>query len=773
MTADGLRAGNLAARAGGWSARHPWKAILLWIAFVASALALGSATGTDTSDEAGAGESLRAERTLNDAFPERNRETVLVQSAGGGATAPDLRAVVDEAVRRLRTTDHVREVKDPYARDAAGALSRDGRAALISFGIPAEQGDTEGRVDASLATVESLQAAHPDFRIEQLGDASVGKALGEAHERDMHKAEAISLPITLAILVVAFGALVAASVPLLLGISAVAAAIGLIGPLSQLTPVADWIFSVVLLIGLAVGVDYSLFYLRREREERARGREPKAALAIAAATSGHAILVSGLTVIVALAGMYLSGVSGFSSFSTGTMLVVAIAIVGSLTVLPAVLAKLGDWVNKGRVPLLRRPEERVGGDSRLWSALLERVLRRPLGSAVAAFALLAVLAVPLFHIQTGLPGFESLPQNLDVRQTYERIQRAFPGDPVRAELVVAAPDVRSPRVSGAIDELRARAERHRLLGRPVTVAVSPDHTAARVSIPLAGTGTDSTSYAALAEIRDRLVPATVGALPGVSADATGDTAWSKDLNDSMRSHLPLVLAFVLGLAFVLLTVAFRSIVIPLKAIVLNLLSVAAALGVVTWVFQDGHGESLLDFRSTGAITPWLPVFLFVLLFGLSMDYHVFILSRVREAREHGLDTGEAVSRAIRTSAPVVTAAAVVMVAVFGVFATLSDIESKQFGVGLAVAILLDATVVRGVLLPAAMKLLGDWNWYLPRWLHWLPEPSAAPRGRRGRRARIADDRRADSPALSWYSLLLPLVTCIGFAVAIALVGVAR
>jgi uncharacterized membrane protein YdfJ with MMPL/SSD domain len=214
-------------------------------------------------------------------------------------------------------------------------------------------------------------------------------------------------------------------------------------------------------------------------------------------------------------------------------------------------------------------------------------------------------------------------------------------------------------------------------------------------------------------------------------------------------------------------------VIPLKAIVLNLLSVAAALGVVTWVFQDGHGESLLDFRSTGAITPWLPVFLFVLLFGLSMDYHVFILSRVREAREHGLDTGEAVSRAIRTSAPVVTAAAVVMVAVFGVFATLSDIESKQFGVGLAVAILLDATVVRGVLLPAAMKLLGDWNWYLPRWLHWLPEPSAAPRGRRGRRARIADDRRADSPALSWYSLLLPLVTCIGFAVAIALVGVAR
>jgi RND superfamily putative drug exporter len=241
----------------------------------------------------------------------------------------------------------------------------------------------------------------------------------------------------------------------------------------------------------------------------------------------------------------------------------------------------------------------------------------------------------------------------------------------------------------------------------------------------------------------------------------------------MRSHLPLVLAFVLGLAFVLLTVAFRSIVIPLKAIVLNLLSVAAALGVVTWVFQDGHGESLLDFRSTGAITPWLPVFLFVVLFGLSMDYHVLILSRVREAHDAGMPTKYAVDYGIRATASVVTSAALVMVGVFAIFATLATLDFKMMGVGLAVAVLLDATIVRAVLLPATMTLLGDWNWYLPRWLHWLPEPSAAPRGRRGRRARIADDRRADSPALSWYSLLLPLVTCIGFAVAIALVGVAR
>jgi uncharacterized membrane protein YdfJ with MMPL/SSD domain len=312
-------------------------------------------------------------------------------------------------------------------------------------------------------------------------------------------------------------------------------------------------------------------------------------------------------------------------------------------------------------------------------------------------------------------------------QTYDRIQAAFPGSPLPAEVVVKADDVTSGDTAAAIRDLRDRADADKAMFKdPITVDVSPDKTVATVDIPIVGDGTDAASNRALAELRGHLVPATVGQVDGTSVGVTGETAGSKDFNDLMNSRLPLVFAFVLGLAFVLLLVTFRSIVIPLKAIVLNLLSVSAAYGVVTWVFQDGHLESLLGFQSAGAVTAWLPLFMFVILFGLSMDYHVFILTRIREAFDKGMSTDQAVADGIKGTASVVTAAAVVMVAVFAIFATLSTLEFKEFGVGLAVAVLIDATIVRGVLLPAAMKLLGDWNWYLPKSLHWLPRVSHAP-----------------------------------------------
>jgi uncharacterized membrane protein YdfJ with MMPL/SSD domain len=336
---------------------------------------------------------------------------------------------------------------------------------------------------------------------------------------------------------------------------------------------------------------------------------------------------------------------------------------------------------------------------------------------------LVALAIPAFSLHTATPGTDSLPQNLSVVKTYNKVQKVFPGGPIPAVVAVSAADVTSPQVSRGIADLRKQAAANPLFKQPVTTDINPDRTVEEVDIPLAGNGSDAQSSAALAQFRGHLVPATIGRVPGATADVGGSTAGSKDFNDTMKSHLPLVFAFVLTAAFLLLLVTFRSIVIPIKAIVLNLLSVGAAYGVLVWIFQDGHLRSLLGFHSTGAIVPWMPLFLFVVLFGLSMDYHVFILTRIREAFDRGQPTEDAVTHGIKSTAGVVTSAAAVMISVFAIFATLSLVIFKQLGVGLAVAVLIDATIIRGVLLPATMKLLGDWNWYLPKWLEWLPRVS--------------------------------------------------
>jgi uncharacterized membrane protein YdfJ with MMPL/SSD domain len=370
-------------------------------------------------------------------------------------------------------------------------------------------------------------------------------------------------------------------------------------------------------------------------------------------------------------------------------------------------------VEKARVPFIGRLRHRNRGESRVWGWVIDKALAKPVISVVAAAGILVALAIPALNMKTLEPGAAGLPHNLPIMQTYERIQAEFPGGPMPAVVTVQASDVTTPEIKDAIAALQRTAH------GPTDVNVSPDHTVALVSIPLPGNGTDDRSEAALERLRKHDVPSTVGKL--ARADVTGMTAGSKDFNDTLHAHLPLVFAFVLGLAFLLLLVTFRSIVVPLKAIVLNLLSVGAAYGVLTWIFQDGHLEGLLGFKSVGGITSWLPLFLFVILFGLSMDYHVFIISRIREAVDRGERTEDAVAHGIKATAGVVTSAAVVMVAVFAIFASLSMIEFKQMGVGLAVAILLDATLVRAVLLPAAMKLLGERNWYLPRRLHWLPK----------------------------------------------------
>jgi RND superfamily putative drug exporter len=581
-----------------------------------------------------------------------------------------------------------------------------------------------------MAAVTAAQRAHPDLRIEQSGGGSTEKEIEELFSADLSKASTTSLPITLVVLLVAFGALLAAGIPLLLAITAILATMGLVGPLSQLTPVDDAVNHVILLIGLAVGVDYSLFYLRREREERAAGRSEGAALEAAAATSGRAVLVSGITVMIAMAGMFLSGDKTFMSFSIATMMVVAVAMIGSLTVLPAVLSKLGDRVEKVRVPFLHRLRSK-NSESRVWGALLDRVLRRPVVAVAVAGAVLVALAVPALSLNTTQTGLSDI--SIDEIAPYKALVEAFPGGPEPAVVAIKADDVRSDDVRGAIDELRQQALASGQMNSPINVEASRDNTVATVEIPLAGDGSDDESKAALTTLRDELLPATVGQVEGVEYAVTGSTAVNEDWSASMKRTAPLVFGFVLLFAFVLLLVSFRSIVIAIKAILLNLLSVAAAYGILVAVFQWGWGENLLDFQSNGGITPWLPMFLFVILFGLSMDYHVFILSRIREAVDRGMSTDRAVAHGIKSTAGVVTSAAAVMVAVFAIFATLSMLEFKMMGVGLAAAVLIDATIVRAVLLPATMKLLGDRNWYLPKGLHWLPKIGHEPQveGARG------------------------------------------
>ena len=580
---------------------------------------------------------------------------------------------------------------------------------------------------------------------EQLGR---GRGLaGELGSRavEFHRAETLSIPITLVILVPAFGALVAAAVPVVLALTAVAATLGLLAVPSQLAPLDGAVSSVVLLIGMAVGIDYALFYIRREREERAGGASRERALATAAATSGRAVLVSGMTVLIAMAGMFLTGNATFSSFALGTMIVVAVAMVGSVTFLPAMLAVLGDRIEWGRIPRLGR-RGTPGARSRLWNTVTRSALRRPLASALVALTALAALAVPAFGLQTLVPGAQSVPASLPVMKTDARIQAAFPGDPAPAQVVVAAANVGAPTVRAAITGLERSAMASGQVGQPMSVSVNTAGTVAVVQMPLAGGGTDAPSNRALVTLRDRLIPRAFGRLTGVTVQVTGETAQSKDFNDLIAARTPLVFAFVLGLAFLLLLVTFRSLAITVTAIALTLLSVGAAYGVLVLVFQHHWAEGLLGFHSIGGITSWLPLFLFIVLFGLSMDYHVFILSRIKEARDRGMSTRDAVAHGLATTAGVVNNAAIVMAAVFAIFATLSSLEFKQLGVGLAAAVLIDATLIRCVLLPATMTLLGEANWYLPRRMHrlWGAE-SALPREQPAA-ARPAAIRRSESVA---------------------------
>lgn len=720
---------RLTAVTGRWSAAHPWLIIAAWAACILVLLVTGQLAGTRqlANSDASVGQSGRAEQMINSHFPRHATEYVLFDSASQQVTSAAFRAAIKDVTARIEATGRVTAVRSPLDPRFSQQIAPDGHAALLQFQVTGSVSDSAARVVPVLAAVRAAASEHQGISIQETGDASISKAINDTVLRDLHRAELLSFPITLIVLLIAFAALIAALLPLGLALMAILAASGLVAFTSHLSGVSQQASSVMVLIGLAVGVDYSMFYVKRQREERAAGRPVLDAIEVAAATSGRSVLISGLTVLLAMSGMFLTGSKIFYGIGQATMLVVAAAVAGSLTLLPALLALLGDRVDRGQLPFARRLR-RPAGESRVWGAVLDRVLARPALTAAASAGVLVLLALPVLRLHTATPGASDLPQNTSALRTFDRVQHVFPGGGSPAIVVVQAPDVTSKTMlaAGAAFERAALASGQ--MHQPISFIVNQAHTAAIVSVPLAGSGEDATSARALATLRDKVIPATLGRVPGASVAVTGETAGTVDFNALMRHRAAWVFGFVLLLAFVLLLVSFRSLVIPVTAVILNLLSVAAAYGVIVALFQWGWGQSLLGFTSNHAVASWLPLFLFVVLFGLSMDYHVFILSRVREAYDRTHSTDDAVAHGIKSTAGVVTAAAVVMVFVFLTFATLSMVSLKEMGVGLAVAVLLDATVVRAVLLPATMKLLGSRNWYLPRWLNWLPQvaPTAEP-----------------------------------------------
>ena len=717
------KAMNVAGRMGHWSATH-WKtAVFGWLGLVILLFAFGNiALGLKQIDinDAGVGQSHRADEILKKAFPERAPQTefVLVQSASRTVDNPAFRSTVNDVIGSVQSSPAIKNLDSPYAARNAALISDDRHAAMVKWEMKGDADQAQDNIDALSAATDKVGTQHPGFFVGHAGVSS-DKGLDKMFVDQLKLAGERSIPITIAVLLIVLGSLVAVGIPILLALSGVLATIGLVAVTSHVVPADGNVNAVILLIGLAVGVDYSLFYIKRWREERAAGKDPDAALAVAAATSGRSVLISGFTVLIAMAGLFFAGDKTYLSFGIATMIVVGVAMLGSLTVLPALLSKLGPRVDKGRIPFVHRFRNDAGG-SRLWKAILRPTLNHPLLATVVAGGLLLALAVPAFKLHTAQSGLEALPSSAPTVETIQRVQDAFSNGNVSPAIVAVEANTDSPATKQAIAALKVRSLASGQAKKPIDVEVNASHDVARVTIPLVGSGVDSTSNDALNTLRQDILPATIGKVPDATFAVTGTTAQSVDQNALLKSKAPIVFGFVLIFAFALLLITFRSIVIALKAIVLNLLSVAAAYGALILIFQYGWGESLFDFTSNGGIAYWLPIFLFVILFGLSMDYHIFILTRVREAYDRGLSTEQAVEHGISTTAGVVTSAALVMVGVFAVFALMPILDMKEMGIGLAVAVLIDATIIRAVLLPASMKLLGDWNWYLPRWLEWLP-----------------------------------------------------
>lgn len=692
-------------RAARASSRRPKTVIALWLTFVVACVALGSAAGTRALTNSGSnvGQSAHAYDTLHRAgLVPAETEEILIRSASAHRTASATAAFATRA-RRLAVVSSVRTPASTpsLATDA-------GRTALAVVRLRGDPDKADSHVMPVIRLVSTMRPQLHDVTLQETGDASVDHAISGLVSRGLARAEMLSLPITLLILVLAFGALVAASVPLLLGITSVAAASGALGVVSHLVPESSTTSTVTLLVGLAVGVDYSLFAVRRWRAERRAGASPEQALDVTSGTVGRAIVVAGATVIIGLAGLLFSGMSVFVSIGLGAIIVVAIAVLGSLTVLPAAVALLGDRLDKGHIGRRRSRRSRRARRARagIWGRLAGGVTARPRTALAGALVLLVALCVPTLSLHTATDGTSALPAHMPAVRASQAVARAFPGAADTATLVVTGHRLGDRASRTALVHIGARGRA--LVGghAPVGVRVSRSGAVAAVSIPVPSV-TRHQAAAGIGRLRATLEPITALTIRGAHAELTGGEAEALDVTRQLSRVTPLVIGFVLVLAFVLLVMSFGSPWLALSVMGLNLLSVGAGFGALVAVFQHRWAQSLLGFTSTGAIVNWLPLFAFVLLFGLSMDYTVLVLERTAEARRCGLDAREAAREALAATGPTISSAALIMVAVFAVFATLPMLDFKEMGIGLSAAIALDATIVRGIALPAALTLLGD------------------------------------------------------------------
>jgi RND superfamily putative drug exporter len=695
-TPHGNKLSAVPLRAARWSATHPWRAIGAWLAFVL--IAVGMAVAIPTSETTDAdydiGDSGKAAALVRESgLDGLDTEDVLIVGRNGTFDSDAAGAVAAGIVKDMRALPDVKTVAEP-------TVSPSGKAVLVDIELVRGTDD----VAALQKVTDAAAKAHPDLSIRQAGDISIDDGINDRVGDDLASAEGISLPITLILMLLAFGALIAAGLPVLIAASSTAATIGITAPLSHLVHAESTVTSMIVLIGMAVGVDYSLFYLKREREERAKGHSTVDAVEIAAQTSGHSIVVSGLAVIAAMTGLYVVGGATFNSLATGSILVVAIAVLGSITVLPALLAKLGHWVDRPRVPLLWRLNKRMGKGA-FSKRIIGPVVRRPVVALLVGGAAVVAVAIPSFGMKVHEGNLKTLPADIPQVQTFRALTAEFPSQGAQAEVVVKADAADKAKIASALDSLKSAAIRSGDFVDEITdpVQVSRDGTVSVLHLVMPYDESDSRADKAVEHLRD-LVPASLHGYVG------GDVAESVDSAGHLRTYLPIVVGFVLLLTLIMMGFAFRSVAVAALSAVLNLVSVGVAFGLLTLVFQHGWFEGLLDFQSPGFVIDWLPMFILVVLVGLSMDYQVFVLSRIREHVRSGLPARLAVERGVTDTAGVVTSAAAVMVSVFAIFATLSMLEMKMMGVGLAAAILIDATVIRLVLMPAALVLLGDRAW---------------------------------------------------------------
>ncbi|WP_327428726.1 MMPL family transporter [Streptomyces sp. NBC_01236] len=701
-------------RAARWSARHPWRAVLGWLVFVVLCLGIGSAVGVNSAKTADyrVGEAGRAEALAAEGHLERlSTEQVLISARSGTLDRHAAEAAAKDLTARMKRLPEVAGV-------AAPLLSENHDILMVEVSIKGEERDADAKVDALVAQTRAVQKAHPRLLLQETGSPSTSKGVDDQRDSDLALSEKITLPVTLLTLLLVFGSLTMAAVPLLLALSSIAAAVGLSMVTSHLSPDTGVGTNVILMIGLAVGVDYTLFYLKREREERARsgGRLGSEALVeLAAATSGRAVVVSGLAVVASTATLYLASDVIFSSLATGTIVVVLVAVASSLTALPALLVLLGKRAERRAARRAERgkPVRRRDGDGggRMWGALLRPASRHPLATLCVSVLALLALVTPLAGLKITEMSRDTHSREIPAMRVYDRLNEAFPEQRVTHQVVVRADAARSGEVTAALRKLTELTDADRLFAGASRIRTSADHRTSTLELKVPHLGNSDEAYDSLDHLRDDYLPATVGRIDGAEYGVSGDVARYTDYPAHQNSKLPLVLGALLLVTFAMTVYAFRSVVLGLIGVVLNLLSAAAALGLLVLVFQGTWAEGLLDFHSTGSIGSRVPLFLFVILFGLSMDYQVFVVSRIREAVLAGVPTRQAVLDGIRRSASVVTSAAVVMTTVFTSFVFLHIIEMKQIGFVLAAAVLLDAFVVRIMILPSAMLLLGEASWW--------------------------------------------------------------